>query len=308
MGRARPMPTSRAAACHAAPRGFRPIGMSSIAYSRTGTGAPLVLLAPLGLTRTVWDPVLPELTRHFDVIAVDLPGFGQSPPMPDGIEPSPEALAGALAQFLDELGVATPHVAGNSLGGWVALELAALRPVASVTLLSPAGLWAERAPSYSIASLRLARFLAQRAGGLLSWLVRFRLGRLLVLQQTHGRPMRLPADRARLVVRELGRSPGFDATLAATRNRRYRAGSPLAAPVTIAFGSRDLVLLGRRSRRLNELPPDTRVRSLPGCGHVPSYDDPEAVAALIVAGASSGRVSRPALRPAGHGPGACPRA
>src|SRR6266516_845440 len=112
-----------------------------LAYTRTGSGAPLVLVHGIGSSRRAWDPVLPLLAQRFDTIAVDLPGFGESEPLPAEVEPAPAALAAALADLLDDLGVAAPHVAGNSLGGWVALELAHLRPVASVALLSPAGLW-----------------------------------------------------------------------------------------------------------------------------------------------------------------------
>lgn len=108
--------------------------MARLAFGRSGAGAPLVLLHALGLSRHTWDPVVPALAELFDVIAVDLPGFGGSEPLPDGVEPSPAALAGAVAELLDELGVTAPHLAGNSLGGWVALELAGIRPVASLTL------------------------------------------------------------------------------------------------------------------------------------------------------------------------------
>ena len=111
---------------------------SSLAYTRSGAGAPLVLLHALGVSRRSWNPVIPALARHFDVIAVDLPGFGDSAAT---TQASPAALAEAVAGLLAELGVTTPHLAGNSLGGWVALELAALVPPASVTLLGPAGLW-----------------------------------------------------------------------------------------------------------------------------------------------------------------------
>jgi pimeloyl-ACP methyl ester carboxylesterase len=80
----------------------------------------------------------------------------------------------------------------------------------------------------------------------------------------------------------MGSSPGFAATFAATARCRYQSGSPLNAPVTVAFGSRDLLLLPRQSRHLDQLPPDTHVGELPGCGHVPMSDDPAAVTALIV--------------------------
>src|SRR6266480_1838522 len=111
---------------------------SSLAYTRSGSGTPLVLLHGIGMSRRSWNPVVPALARHFDVIAVDLPGFGDSDPaQADPAQAHPRALAEAVAGLLAELGVTTPHLAGNSLGGWVALELAAIRPMASVTLLDP---------------------------------------------------------------------------------------------------------------------------------------------------------------------------
>ena len=139
--------------------------MPTLTYTRIGSGRPLVLLHALGLSRSAWDPVVPALSQHFDVIAVDLPGFGASAPLPAHVEPTPAALAEAVAALLAELGVTTAHVAGNSLGGWVALELAALRPVASLTLLAPAGLWRDQTPLYCRASLRATRWLAHHGGG-----------------------------------------------------------------------------------------------------------------------------------------------
>jgi pimeloyl-ACP methyl ester carboxylesterase len=260
--------------------------MTSLAYSRTGTGAPLVLLHGIGLTRASWQPVIPALAERFDVIAVDLPGFGDSAPFPPEAEPLPSALAAAVAALLDDLGVDRPHVAGNSLGGWVALELAALRPAASVTLLSPAGLWRRDTPQYCRVSLRATRWLARHGGGLLSRLVKYRLVRAVVFGQTHGRPGRLTPQYARAAIYAMGTSPGFDATLRATLARRYRATVPLGAPVTVAFGSRDLILLPGQSRQLGELPPGTHTGTLPACGHIPMADNPAAVTSLITQAAA----------------------
>jgi pimeloyl-ACP methyl ester carboxylesterase len=75
-------------------------------------------------------------------------------------------------------------------------------------------------------------------------------------------------------------STGYDDVLAATRHRHYVGGPVHDAPVTVAFGSRDHLLL-RGSRHLGELPPATRVATLPGCGHVPMADDPARVATAI---------------------------
>src|SRR3954470_16424603 len=157
--------------------------MPPLAITRSGTGEPLVLLHGLGSSRQAWDPILPALAARFHVIAVDLPGFGDSAPLPGAGEVPPAALAQSVADLLDDLGVSTPHLAGNSLGGWVALELAARRPVASLTLLSPAGLWPGRIPRYCQVSLRASRWLCRHAGGLLSRAVEHRWGRLLALGQ-----------------------------------------------------------------------------------------------------------------------------
>jgi pimeloyl-ACP methyl ester carboxylesterase len=254
--------------------------MPPLAFVRSGTGAPLVLLHGLGASRRSWDPVLAALASRFDVIAVDLPGFGHSVSRPGPGEVPPAVLAQSVADLLDALGVSHPHLAGNSLGGWVALELASRRPVASVTLLSPAGLWRQNTPLYDRISLRASRWLARHAGPVLSRVVGSRLGRALVLGQTHGHPMRLSAEYARAAVTELGRCPGFEAALAGTAKRHFVATGPISAPVTVAFGSRDL-LLRPGSRRLSQLPPHTRSATLPGCGHLPMADDPAAVAALI---------------------------
>jgi pimeloyl-ACP methyl ester carboxylesterase len=138
----------------------------------------ITCLHPLGLRRparavardraepSLLDPVVPALARQFDVIAVDLPGFGDSAPSTPA-QAGPRALAEAVAGLLAELGVTTPHLAGNSLGGWVALELAAIRPVASVTLLDPAGLWKGDTPVYCRISLSASRWLARHATRLL---------------------------------------------------------------------------------------------------------------------------------------------
>lgn len=269
--------------------------MAPLAHTRSGDGASLVLLHGIGSSRHMWDPIVPALAEHFDVLTVDLPGFGQSEPLTAEVEPLPAALAVSVAALLDDLGIVASHVVGNSLGGWVALELTHIRPAASVTLLSPAGLWRDTTPHYARFSLRASRWFCRHAGGLLSRLVRYRLGRILILGQTHGRPARMSADQARTTIHAMGTCPGFDATLAATTHRRYLAPSSHAdASVTVAFGSRDLILLPWQSRHLDQLPAGTNAETLPGCGHIPTFDDPDAVTSIITR--SIARAAEPSER------------
>jgi pimeloyl-ACP methyl ester carboxylesterase len=256
--------------------------MAQVAYERHGAGAPLVLLHGIGSSRHVWEPILPALAQCVEVLAVDLPGFGGSAPLPPDVEPVPAAIAAPVAGLLKDLGITAPHVVGNSLGGWVGLELARMQALSSLTLLSPAGLWPARTPFYTRASLRSARWLSRHAERLLSVLTQTRIGRALVLGQTHGRPARLTPAQARRTIHALAQSTGFEATLAATVDRHYQAEpGPYGVPVTVAFGSRDLVLLPWQSRHVEQLPSGTRIAPLPGCGHVPLFDDPEAVTTLI---------------------------
>jgi pimeloyl-ACP methyl ester carboxylesterase len=101
----------------------------------------------------------------------------------------------------------------------------------------------------------------------------------------------MTAGQARSTIWAMGSCAGFDATFAATLDRRYLAGPKIDAPVTLAFGSRDMVLLAHQSRHLDQLPAGTQPQSLPGCGHIPMFDDPDAVAAFIASSAAHHDVS-----------------
>ena len=102
-------------------------------YKRAGSGEPLVLIHGIGSRWQMWEPVIPLLQPHRDVIALDLPGFAQSPPPPPGTPPGIDSLVRLVAEFFPSLGIERPHVAGNSLGGWIALELAKRGLVRSAT-------------------------------------------------------------------------------------------------------------------------------------------------------------------------------
>jgi pimeloyl-ACP methyl ester carboxylesterase len=135
----------------------RPTSPSAVPGGSTEFGQVNLWTSPPPMSQGV---VLPALSALFDVVAIDLPGFGESEQLPTQIEPMPAALAGMVAALLDKLEITGPHLVGNSLGAWVALETAKIRPVRSVTLLSPAGLWRGGTPVYcrvSLAAVAMAR-------------------------------------------------------------------------------------------------------------------------------------------------------
>src|SRR3954451_5895154 len=261
-----------------------------------GTGEPLLLVHGTGSSLRVWDPLVERLAARRTVIAVDLPGFGASPPLtPSGPPPTPTGFAVILTDFLGQLGHSTAHIAGNSVGGWTALEMAKLGAARSVVALSPAGLWARRAPLYDVLSFRATRFLCRLLDPLLPALLARPLGRRLMLSQSFSRPERVPLNAAVEIARAFGRSPGFVAHLDATIRQRFVGGLSIGVPVTVAFGGNDRVLLRNQSRHQDQLPPQTRWLELPGCGHVPTYDDPALVAEVILGGSTV--PERPAASP-----------
>ena len=246
---------------------------------------PLLLLHGLGGSRVVWEPVIGLLEAERAVTVLDMPGFGAAPPLPDGVEPSAANLAAAVHAHCEDLGLDRPHVAGNSLGAWVALEMGREGWAASVTCLSPAGLW--RAPLGP--RRRDPQRWARRLRPLVSLALRLHGPREAMLRTFAGHPERIPVQTGRALV--LG---WIDASGYSGANRAMRTGLfdpsayPQGVPVTIAWGELDR-LVG--PPKPNRRPAGARFLTLPDVGHTPTWDDPELVARILLEGST---VSAPA--------------
>ncbi len=243
-----------------------------LAHDRSGAGEPLVLIHPLGGDRGVWEPVTPHLAARFDVIAVDLPGFGESASLPEETPATAPALAEAVAATLADLGIERAHVAGNSLGGWVALELAKTDRCASVTALCPAGFW----PRPLGPRPELARSTARALAPALGLLMRTGRGRNLVLRGAVAHPERVPAAAAARLVRAYALSPGFARANAEMRKTLFTGFDEIDVPITLAWAEHDRLVSPPRT-----VPGGIETALLRDCGHVPTWDDPERVAEVI---------------------------
>ncbi|QES51266.1 alpha/beta hydrolase [Streptomyces venezuelae] len=255
---------------------------ATVAYERKGAGEPLLLLHGIGHHLQAWEPVTGILAAEHEVIAVDLPGFGASEPLPDGVPYDLATVVPALAALCTALGVERPHVAGNSLGGLLALAMGRAGLVRSVTALSPAGFWSEPERRYAFAAL-----LAMRAGSkalplpAIERLARSAAGRTALTGTIYARPGRRAPGAVVAETLALRGATGFRQTLAAGGSVRFTEDVP-GLPVTIAWGSRDRLLLPRQGLRAKQTVPDARLVRLPGCGHVPMNDDPALVARVIL--------------------------
>ncbi|QNP62157.1 alpha/beta fold hydrolase [Streptomyces genisteinicus] len=262
-------------------RGGAPL---TLGYERRGAGEPLLLLHGIGHHWQAWEPVLEILAAEREVIAVDLPGFGSSGPLPDGLPYDLPTVAAALDAFCRELSVERPHVAGNSLGGLLALELGRRRRVRSVTALSPAGFWSPGERVYAFTALRAMRLGAvAMPPPVIERLSRGAAGRAALLSLIYARTGRRSPGAAVAETHALRDATGFHRTLAAGGNTLF-ADDVREVPVTIAWGDRDRLLLPRQGVRAKRTIPGARLVRLRGCGHVPMNDDPAQVARVVLDG------------------------
>ncbi|NGO43671.1 alpha/beta fold hydrolase [Streptomyces ureilyticus] len=261
------------------PRGPLPV---TLAYTRVGSGEPLLLLHGIGHHRQAWDPVIDILAVERDVIAVDLPGFGESPALADGLAhdlPTMNAALGALCQALE---IERPHVAGNSLGGLLALELGRAQLVRSVTALSPAGFWSPVERRYAFGVLQAMRQTALRMPlPVVERLSRTAAGRTVLTSTIYARPGRRSPEAVVAETLALAQATGFTETLRAGASVQFTDDVP-GLPVTVAWGTRDRLLVRRQGVRAKSVIPLSRLVRLPGCGHVPMSDDPALVARVIL--------------------------
>ena len=232
-----------------------------------------MLVHPLGADRHVWDPVIAALGAAYEVIALDLPGFGESPPL-TGVTPTPRALAGAVAEMLAERRIEHAHVSGISLGGWIALELGLAGVAARVTAIAPAGLWAEPLEPKHSRAHQLARAFAPLVGPMVSTA----RGRRLLLSGSVAHPDRIPARDAAHLVRAYGRAPAFIAANDAMRAGAFTDLARVPCPVTLVWPEHDGLVECPAS-----LPGQVRSVTLADAGHIPTWDAPKALAQLIVA-------------------------
>ena len=251
-----------------------------LAFERRGDGPALVLLHPLGADRRAWDPVVDRLAarahrRH------GRPARLRRPRRRSADDPPPTAarLARAVADGLAGVVDAPFHVAGNSLGGWVALELALTGAARSVTAIAPAGLWPQPLRPRRNVARRLARTIRPVAAAL----TRTERGRRLALAGIVARPDRVPPAAAAHLVAAYAAATGFEAVNAAMRAGTFTGLDALAVPVTLAWPDHDRLVARRR-----DLPPAVRSVTLHGCGHLPMWDDPEQVAEVLLAGSAAG--------------------
>ena len=264
----------------------------SPALYRAGAGEPLVLIHGFTATWRCWLPVLGLLAPRFEVIAPTLHGHDGGPPSP----PGSETLAQAVDHFeslLDGLGVGTAHLAGNSLGGALALELAKRGRARSVVAISPGGGWEEDDRKEVERIIRLfkrtqtsARATVKHHEKLLARPGFRKVGMRDIMARGH----LVPAEEAVLLTRSSIRCDIVDDVFKTMRDGTGRVVDldRVEVPTLVAWGDKDRLLpMNRHSERFRREIPGVQFRVMRGLGHTPMWDDAGQIAELIAGFASA---------------------
>ncbi|MGN6871101.1 MAG: alpha/beta fold hydrolase [Solirubrobacteraceae bacterium] len=252
---------------------------------RGGDGPPLVCLHGFTDTWRSWELVLPALERRPGVLALTLPGHAGGPPLPDPL--TNQALLDALERMLDEAGLATAHIAGNSLGGYLALHLAARGRARSVVALAPAGGWwaedrsVEDTHEHFVTMQALCRRAVPYADSIVSTPEGRRRATLLTTSNFEHIPPELLAHQ----LCGVAACAAVEPMVALARQDGWSLDAQrVECPVRIVWGTKDRLLPWPASAlryRLQWLPHADWV-VLDGIGHCPQLDVPLEAAELIL--------------------------
>jgi pimeloyl-ACP methyl ester carboxylesterase len=257
-------------------------------HTRDEAKEPLLFIHGMGSSSTAWKPLLnipfvQNLESSFTVITIDLPGHGQTSMSPEQ-EMDPVSLAQAVLETMDSEGIERFHVVGNSLGGWIALEMAAMRPqrVLSIVGLAPAGLWLQpftvRSPGTAVSKM-IASSLKVVSPVLLRYEWARKIGFSDVSPRWRDFSYELCLDATNAMAKAAGYYPAWDSLL----KKRFEKKIESSVPITIIFGDSDLTLPAETCQERSLVPSHSEWLIYENCGHAPMWDEPERIVEQIFA-------------------------
>jgi pimeloyl-ACP methyl ester carboxylesterase len=250
---------------------------------RRGSGPPLLLVHGLGSSRRAWSLMALRLAETREVIAIDVPGHGDTPVEADS--GTFIGLARSLEAWLDTEGLTGVDMAGSSLGGRLVLEMARRGKAGAVVAFDPGGFWEGWERQFIATSLTGSAALLRTLAPALPTLAHSAPARTALLAQLSARPWALNGDLVETELTSLIATPNFDALVADLAFGPPQKGpaAPGAGPVTIGWGRQDRLTLPTQAERAVAAFPGSRLHWFDHSGHFPIFDEPEASAELILA-------------------------
>ncbi len=262
-------------------------------YIRRGAGKPLLLIHGIGGSWRSWQTIIDDLALEREVIAVDLPGHGDTPAL-NG-ETTIATLADAVTEFLGENNLTGVDVVGSSMGARLVLELARRGGVVGgVVSLDPGGFWQGWQIPYFYHSINLSIKLVRALQPVMPQITRNVVARSILFAQFSPGPWRIAPQVALDEMRSFAASPVFDELLYNLAYGEEQKGAPknsIKNPLVIGWGRRDLVCFPSQAKLALEKFPDAQLHWFDRCGHFPQWDRPAETTRLILDGLSQNEIA-----------------
>ena len=254
-------------------------------FIRRGTGRPLLLVHGIGGSWRSWDTIIDHLATEREVIALDLPGHGSSPPLPG--ENSIGTFCDALTDFLTEHSLLGADAVGSSMGARLVLELARRGGVlGTVVSLDPGGFWQGWEIPFFYQSVKISVKLVKALQPVMPFIAGSAVGRTVLLPQFSARPWAVDSAVAAEEMRTFANTPVFDELLDRLAHGEVQKPAPkgsITSPLVIGWGRQDHVCLPSQAKLALEKFPDARLYWFENCGHFPHWDQPAETVRLILA-------------------------
>lgn len=237
----------------------------------------------LGSSWRNWDPILDRLSAEREVILIDLPGFGQSPPFPG--EVTMATMTDVVEQYMHDAGLLDVDLVGSSMGARMVMELARRQVGGNVVALDPGGFWNDRQRIVFGTSVGLSVKLVRALQKPMPAIASSAVGRTLLLSQFSARPWSLPSDLVLNEMRSFAAATRLDETLDALAHGPVQEGAPAGSTpgrVAIGWGRRDLVTVPSQVLTARTKFPAASIRWFDSCGHFPHWDNPEETAEFVI--------------------------
>ena len=253
-------------------------------YIRRGAGKPLLLIHGIGGDWRSWQTILDDLALERDVIAIDLPGHGDTPPLKGATTIA--ALCDSVTKFVGENNLTGVDVVGSSMGARMVLELARRGGVVGGAVsLDPGGFWRGWQIPFFYHSVNLSIKLIRAIQPIAPQLTGNVITRSLLFAQFSASPWNLSPKLALETLRSFAKSSIFDELLENLAHGEVQKGAPRGSiknPLVIGWGRRDLVCFPRQARLALEKFPDAHLHWFDRCGHFPQWDKPAETVRLIL--------------------------
>jgi pimeloyl-ACP methyl ester carboxylesterase len=250
-------------------------------HTRTGQGKPLLLVHGLGGTCDSWKPISPALAQAREVIALDLPGHGQTREEIDS--GTFDGLSRSLDEWLQREGLVGVDMAGSSMGARLVLEMARRGRAGAVVALNPGGFWHGWERTFFRTTIAASIRLVRAVRPALPVVSKNFAARTALMAQLSAKPWALDPELVTQELTSFANTRTFNALVKDLATGAMQRGTlDTSAPVVVGWGRKDRLCLPRQAARAIAAFPHATLHWFGGSGHFPMWDQPQETVRVIL--------------------------